>query len=189
MRLLLPNDCTWQWRFVCCPLRRRSTEHNILGTHPFFDVLALHLRLSCVGSDMRGIVLHLQVLGWRNVGACAPCNSRMPQVAPASTATGPWLARAAEPHATKTHARGPQSHTQHGRRIQMTSTVFVLVLHLSFSDPGSWFMSCLVSLVHLLNIQRARVISETTQRCTAYVSMTNGHQTIDIYIYISSNHY
>ena len=95
------------------------------------------LRSSCVGSDMRGIVLHLQVLGWRNVGACAPCNSRTPQVAPASTATGPWLARAAEPHTTKTHTRGPQSHTQHGRRIKMTSTVFVLVLLLSFSDPGS----------------------------------------------------
>ena len=63
--------------------------------------------------------------------------SRMPQVAPASTATGPWLPRAAEPHATKTHTRGPQSHTQHGRRIKMTSTVFVLVLLLSFSDPGS----------------------------------------------------
>ena len=106
---------------------------------------------------MQGIVLHLQVLGWRNVGACAPCNSRMPQVAPASTATGPWLARAAEPHATKTYTRGPQSHTPHGRRIKMTSTVFVLVLLLSFSDP--WFTSCLVSLVHLLK------------------SMTNGHQT------------
>ena len=50
------------------------------------------------------------------------------QVAPASTATGPWLARAAEPHATRSHTRVPQSHTQHGHRIKMTSTVFVVVL-------------------------------------------------------------
>ena len=71
-------------------------------------------------------------------------------------------ARAAKPHATRTHNQN---------EIYCVRSSFALEFF------WSWFMSCLVSLVHLLNIQRARVISETTQRCTAYDSMTNGHQT------------
>ena len=87
-------------------------------------------------------------------------------------------ARAAKPHATRT---------------QNQNDVYCVRSSFAFEFFWSWFMSCLVSLLHLLNIQRARVISETTQPCTACDSMTNGHQTIDIYIYmyvyISSNHY
>ena len=78
-------------------------------------------------------------------------------------------ARAAKPHATRT---------------QNQNDVYCVRSSFAFEFFWSWFMSCLVSLLHLLNIQRARVISETTRPCTACDSMTNGHQTIDIYIYI-----
>ena len=74
-------------------------------------------------------------------------------------------ARAAKPHATR---------TQNQNDVYCVRSSFTLEFF------WSWFMSCLVSLVHLLNIQRARVISETTQRCTAYDSRLMDIRLMDI---------